>query len=1469
MKAIGICFGATTMQCVELTGTGQQVATSRISHEGTPLKTFLEYLKAIGDPESIDRIAVTGRTFRNCVALSSISEPEAVEIALHGVYDSKSLPDAVISSGGETQLVYRINRSGGIGSALSGNKCASGTGEFFLQQIRRMGLTPDEAIRLALEGTPHRIAGRCSVFCKSDCTHALNKGESKANIAAGLCLMMAEKIHELIKGGAFGKIALVGGGSLNIAMIKHLKERYPVIDVPPYASCFEAYGAALWALNNTCQPLPAEIEKVVKARPDSFSRHRPLREAVELVDFKTTRRDHPRNGDECILGVDVGSTTTKAVLIRKHDKMIVASVYLRTNGDPVRASRDCYKELLLQLNGTAISIIGLGVTGSGRQIAALHALTGNVINEIIAHATAAAWFDPEVDTIFEIGGQDAKYTYLTGGVASDYAMNEACSAGTGSFLEESSKESLNVPTEEIADQALQGMNPPNFTDQCAAFISSDIKTAAQEGISREDILAGLVYSICLNYCNRVKGSRPIGRKIFMQGGVCYNRAIPLAMASLINTHIVVPPEPGLMGAFGVALEVANRIDRGLTRQDRFNLEELVERDAKREGSFICNGGRDRCDRKCEILRIRVDGELYPFGGVCNKYYNLRLHHEVNTAEFDLVALRQQLMFEKYGIPPVTASSTALPDGQDRPAGTVGLMRSLLTHSLYPLYSNFFNYLGFSIVLPDEIDQDGIARIEAAFCLPVEITHGSFYNLLLKKPDYIFLPQVMQLPVPNVPTWSRTCVFVQGEPYYLRTTFRGEIEQSATVLLSPVLRMDASYEAAEDAVAAMAGTMGISESVSRNAWLKACERQRAFEEELLYQGKKAMAWLDANPNKFGIVFFGRPYSAFSTDANKGIPHKTASRGVMVIPFDMLPAADVAVDEKMFWAIGQKIMKAADVVKKRENLFGFYITNFSCGPDSFLLGYFRRLMVTKPSLTLEVDQHTADAGIDTRVEAALDIMESYRHIGADVPEEDTSFVQAKVVYGKENSVISSAGRRYAFTAPAVEIILPNMGRYSTEALAAVLRGRGYRARALPIAGKDELLEGRKNATCKECLPYLVTTGSFMSYLKQRGKSDDVTLLFIPTGGGPCRLGQYCRALSHVIERNRIENAAVFAITDENGYAGLGTQAQLKAWQALVTADIVCDIRSLLSVAAEDKNAALAALDYEWKVLLTYFEGHLSAQFSTLLSVMAKRLSSVRLRRTPEEIPVISLVGEIFVRRDEFSRKNIVDYLEKRGFMVRVAPVTEYMCYSNYVVNNGLGERVFTGKEQVRMHLTARIQEWWEWRIKSIFARSGLYKFEMIEVEKTIDCTRRLMNVNFRGEAILTVGLALREILQDSCGVISIGPFGCMPSRVAEAILNKEMNVEGKKRLTGWEKRTEQFADIGDLPFLSIETDGMPFPQIIEANLETFIMQARRLHDKLVRLRALHDARFFFRHLPIVRLYVIVARSARQILINLSVK
>ena len=264
------------MSCVEVQADNDFVAvvrSERISHEGDTRRAFKEFLSRLNRYE-FDRVAVTGRAFREKVPLTAISEPVAVERAIAAEFEPGHFPQLLVSLGGETQLVYRVGPSGGIISVHTGSKCASGTGEFFLQQIRRMGLELDEAVSMAREGTPHRIAGRCSVFCKSDCTHALNKGEGAGNIAAGLCHMMADKVGELVKDMPCDTLGLIGGGSLNTAVINLLRDRYPSVVVPAHAPVFEAWGAALWALDNDCRPLDAR--RCGSGTAHSFGTHPPL-----------------------------------------------------------------------------------------------------------------------------------------------------------------------------------------------------------------------------------------------------------------------------------------------------------------------------------------------------------------------------------------------------------------------------------------------------------------------------------------------------------------------------------------------------------------------------------------------------------------------------------------------------------------------------------------------------------------------------------------------------------------------------------------------------------------------------------------------------------------------------------------------------------------------------------------------------------------------------------------------------------------------------------------------------------------------------------------------------------------------------------------------------------------------------------------------------------------------------------------
>ena len=1453
-KTLGLCLGASTISVVQV-GTvrngenGDTQVTPKVldhalyPHEGNLRQTLISALERL-DLNAYDRIVATGRRFRKFVNLSSIPEPEAVEYAYRFVKPQGLSCPAVVSAGGETFMVYVLNRMGQISNVLTGNKCASGTGEFFLQQLRRMDVSLADAARWAAVEEPHRVSGRCSVFCKSDCTHATNKGIPRSKVTAGLCKMMANKILELLKKVERENVMVTGGTTHNQMMIAYLRQEIPGLIVPEEAPYFEALGAALWALEHETRPLsgtrPHDPNTLFRSDITSFDTLPPLHSFADKVEFKTMERGDIQPGDTCIIGLDVGSTTTKAVLMRKSDNALLSSVYLRTNGDPVGASRECYRAVLDQVKTNIrnpesdIRIVGLGVCGSGRQIAGLHALTDGVINEIIAHATAAVHFDPQVDTIFEIGGQDAKYTYITNGVPSDYAMNEACSAGTGSFLEESAKETLGIQMEDIAGIAMKGKRPPNFNDQCAAFITSDIKNAIHEGVAHDDIVAGLVYSICMNYSNRVKGNRPMGTKVFMQGGVCYNSAIPLAMASLVGKPIIVPPEPGLMGAYGVALEIGKRMETGLMEEKRFDLETLMNRDVRYGKSIICRGGKEKCDRQCDIAMIEIEGRKYPFGGACNRYYNLRYDISYDVGRLDLVRVRQQLIFEKYG-------ERQAARGKRRGA-SVGLNRSFLVNTYHPLYSTFFTELGFDVVLPETPSQKGIDQRGAAFCYPAELAHGFFDSLIDMEnpPEFIFLPHFKAVHVPNGYAVSQLCPFVQGETFYLRTAFReklNHLRERGTQVLTPLLDLTEGLEKARKPLMETAMEMGVSQTEAEKAFAKALNQQQACMAEMQEIGRQTLDALETQPDKTAVVIFARSYNGFVEEAHMGIPHKLASRGVTVIPFDFLPLTDEQTKRHMFWGTGQLILKGAKFVERHPQIFGTYITNFSCGPDSFVIGYFRDIMGRKPSLTLELDSHTADAGLETRIEAFLDIVSAYRQLLAAkrILSAKRQFVPARTVLNNGTAkVVTSSGEELPLTDPRVTFLIPSMGRLSTEAGAAVFRSIGIRAKAHPPADEAILKLGRANTTCKECLPLILTTGTMLKYVGNGRRKDEVLVYFMATASGPCRFGQYYIYMEDLIKKLEIPNVALFSLTSENGYAGLGNDFSEKAWRAFVIADVMEDIHSMLLTNAEDADAAVCVFNEEWEHILFELEYGNFSRLEDQLAVSAERFRGIHGKRPTEEVPMVSLVGEIFVRRDDLSRQHLIETLAEKGFATLCSPISEWIHYSDYLVDKGLADKL-TMLGKLCFVLKRRAMTRSEKRIKGILSGTGLVHAEPLRIESVIDKGKTYISPELAGEAILTVGSALSEVASQTCGVIAIGPFGCMPNRMSEAILTEAMNREDKLATDpGNEHLKAVLTNIEDLPFLGIESDGSPFPQLINAKLETFCLRAGRLHQEMMAVR-----------------------------------
>ncbi len=1411
-KSTGICIGANSIKIVEMDSDYR--ITNRVirNHDCNPKEMLGKVIRELDLETSF--VTVTGRKFKNLLNLPTITEPEASEYALKHVGGNGQSYNALVSLGGENFIVYVLDSHRGITQVKAGNKCASGTGEFFLQQIRRMGVDVDEAVELALSSEPHRVSGRCSVFCKSDCTHALNKGIPTGEVCSGLAEMIAEKVIDIMQAVERKDIILAGGVTKNRSVVEKLGTKIQNLHIPEEAEVFEAWGAAIYALDNQKR---ANGRVEVRTGANSFSALPPLEEFRDWVTFNEADTGVARDGDRCILGLDVGSTTTKAVLLRTEDNAVLASIYLRTRGNPVRASRECYQAIHEQLKGTRVSIKGLGVCGSGRKIAGLHALTDGIINEIIAHATGATYYDPGVDTILEIGGQDAKYTYLVNGVPCDYAMNEACSAGTGSFLEEAAKESLNIDYLDIQDIALTGMAPPNFNDQCAAFISSDIKNAGHESIPQEDIVAGLVYSICMNYTNRVKGARKVGDKVFMQGGVCYNKAVPLAMAALLKKPIVVPPEPGLTGAFGVALEVKNRIESGLLEEDDFDLEALIAREVEYGKTFTCPGTQENCDRGCQINVIKMNGKSYAFGGICNKYYNILHKVEVDTDALDYVARRQEIFFE------IDGNGVGVEPG----LRTVGIQTSFYLHNLFPLYHTFLSELGFEVVLADEPDPDGVKMTSSAFCYPGEIAHGMFKNLLEKKPDIIILPKVAQLPVDGrgAKGWAEqsTCCMGAQEPYYIQSAFR----DIPVPLLTPILDFSEGWGSQEEKFIEMGRELGRDPEASARAYRAGVARQERFQRKKKELGDKLLRELEADPDSVAVVLFGRTYNAFAEEANFGIPRKFASRGYRVLPYECLRYEEEESLPNMSWAAGHEIIRAARFVKKHPQLFAAFVTNFSCGPDSFLVGYVRDIMGNKPSLTLELDNHTADAGVNTRVEAFLDIVRRYRQLGVQDSVVEP-FTPAKVLNREGRFVYQgSDGSECDFKGGEVKLLVPSMGSLSAGLTAAAFRGLGFQSEPLDIPKFPTLMLGRANTSCKECLPLILTTAGILDYVQNKKEPGEKVAFLMPRASGACRLPQYVTFQESLIEKKQLPDVCLFGLANEDNFAGFSLGEYADLFRAIIAADVLDEIRNALLVLPKDREAAMAVFEEELADILDAAEKNGKA-FYRQLKKSAKRFRAIELRFPLEEAKRVLLDGEIYVRKDEFTTQGVVDKLAARDIVTKRAPVLEWLRFVGYHnLHFQKGDESFKTKRDlfIRNFLIKHLER----KVKRILGRSGLCDPHVLDIEGVVKDGSNFVDTHIVGEILLVIGGFFQESANHVHGVLNVGPFACLPTRIVESILTQESKIEGNARIRGVQNY-EKLKDHHVLPYLSIEMDGNPLPQVVDARLEAFTLQVEKVHQKM---------------------------------------
>lgn len=1409
MVSLGINIGSSSLKMVLADG-DNVVWSASTPHEGD----FHEAVRKLMGMREIPlgtKVLVTGNEGRYLFNAAGTLEPLCVEAALHA---SGIKADAVASMGGEDLVVYSLDSSGKIVNNFSGNKCASGTGEFLKQQLGRMDMKLEDIAVVPDDARVLSLSTRCSVFMKSDCTHRLNKREAtKDDIVLSLSNVMAGKVIDFLKRAKItkGRVALTGGMTLNKHIIRFIREQAPEIEfvVPPTAPVFEAYGAAILAgQSGSALPSTDTLLKPNVVRFDTLPDLKKWRDKVR-------RFDKPEGkvvaGRKYILGVDGGSTTTKVCLLDAETDEVVASHYGRTHGDPVKALKNCLsvvrEKIIADTGQDSVDIELAATTGSSREILGVFLETPGVYNEIIAHSVGTAYFDPGVETIFEIGGQDAKYVLLKNGVPIDYAMNEACSAGTGSFLEESSSGDLSIHSaKDIAPIALAADAPLKFGEHCSAFINSDIRKAVQQGATRENITAGIITSIVANYLNRVVGNRTIGNKIFLQGGVAKNEAVPLAFAQMLDKEILVPPSPELMGCFGVALLAKKKRADGLLDAVNVDLNAAIGREIGYERVFTCKS----CENFCPIQVLNVNGHKYMFGGRCNKYTNTR--KSVNDVQvFDYVEKRQKMQFEEFAPQPGTFVA--------KRDYTVGIPRAFSTHSLYPLYSTFFHELGIKTVLSTEVAHEGVVRVESAYCFPAEIAHGAVQDCLDKGVDYVLLTHFRDMPSYEDDVHANTCPITQSLPYYITKAFP-EVDEKRWLPL--VVSFKFGEKKALEHFARMTAQLGIGEDETRAAFDVAVARQKAYTEASYALGRQALE--DARTaNRPVIAVLGRPYNAFTQEANMGIPRKFTTRGYSVIPFDILPLEDNKnIFPNMYWYYGQQDMHAALLLKDHPNVYVTWISNFSCAPDSFMLHYLKWIMGQKPFLVLELDSHSADAGIDTRVEAFLDILDGYRAKKAELEAEryDNGW---KFEYGGGED-LRVINRKTGEKIPVrnnkrVKMLLSNMGDVSTEFMAATLRGVGLNAEALPVASSKTIQVARSHASGKECVPSHLVLGSTLQFVaSEKYRKDELYLLFVPITTGPCRTGQYFVYYENLFRDMRLENIVIFTLSADNSYTELGPDFAKEMWKGLVVTDYMKDIQTVLKATAEDPIRALEAFHKSWQGMMDVVE-HRPAGLWDELRRVAQDVRKIPLKRRLADLPKVLVVGEIYVRRDDFAVGELIDLMSNRGIAVKVAGISEWIHYLDFVREYSLEKLIGLQpaasrwlSKPARDLYKLRVEEWWkhsvEKKVLSILGPTGLIPETPHDMHEIMEITQKhFVNLELNSEIAVSTGVAATAMqVGDYSGIVNISPFACLIGRVIEGLF-------------------APWARDRNYPTISVEVDGNQLPPNIVNKMNIFMVNVLR--------------------------------------------
>ncbi len=1361
----GIDIGSVSVAICEMDLEGQVVQSQYQFHNGNPFACLNQMLHEM-DTHRIGFLAQTSSTpsylkqskkFDNNVALIAAAKKNHPGLG------------SLLVVGGEKFSLINFDKDGNYYNSYSNSSCAAGTGSFLDQQAKRLGLKDSAELSeyaLAASGDVPKIATRCAVFAKTDLLHAQQEGYTLEAICNGLCKGLAVNIVDTLfkRDLVSGSLIFAGGVASNKAVVGHICDIIKSdVEVDEHSPFYGAIGAASLLLAEVneaslkepqvmvngaeitsllLQPEerkqyfydPLELTKATYPEFTSLKKYEfhpqvvPLNCAVEVDIYEELPA-----GDKVhnlFMGIDIGSTSTKAIVIDSRQN-IIAGFYTRTSGRPLRAVQAIFECIddWQQRDSLKINFKQVGTTGAGRKFIGSVLRVDLVIDEITAHARAAYQLNPKIDTIIEIGGQDAKFTTLSNGRVTSSVMNHVCAAGTGSFIEEQAGK-LGTKLADYAPKAY-GARSPMASDRCTVFMERDINHFLTKGYPSNDILASILHSVRENYLQKVARNGSIGDHICFQGATAKNKALVAAFEQKLQKPIYVSKYCHLTGALGVAYNLVESEQE----KSRFPGIELYKQEIPIENE-VC----EICANHCKLRVAKVGDEVAAYGFLCGRDYDTKKFVSNNKSQFNLLNFRKRAF-------------TLLPDSKKRNMFTIGLPAALYMVEELPFWINFFRQLGVKTVVSDKFAKaanHGKSQASAEFCAPINAFHGHISHLA-DQVDYIFNPIYLE-ENPDQGAFRQYCYYSQFATALIPTLKKENIKQKC---LTPVLKnrsnvLQIKLQLLNTLKPALGEDLSFLEISSAYE-----DAQTSF-----YESKAKLKAIYRNivrsKEDFVVVLLGRPYTVLSPQMNKGIPDIFASLGVKTMYMDMLDYSEKDHKEieyllkAIHWKYAAQILKSTNEVAKTPGVYPVFITSFMCSPDSCTVEYFKRIMdeKDKPYLVLQLDEHDSSVGYETRIESAVRSFKNHFEHG------ETAGHSRKL----------PVNPYLAKKIPNKTLFLPDWDSTSCRLLAANLRNEGIDTRLIP---ENELtIQKSLQHNTGQCIPLNAIAQNFIEYLEDIDFDPSKAVLWTPQSNLSCNIRLYPYFVKSILEAygNGFEKAEVYV--GEISFIDVSFRASSNAYFAYMFGGL---LRSMgCKVRPYEKNPGQT--DQVLEEALTIFEDAFLGKTSKLdaVKIVVDSFLAIPVDRSKPR-PKVALFGDLYVRDNDVMNQNLIKTIEQEGGEVITTPYTEYIklvasaYFKNWLQNGKYFDVIANSSLLATLKKLERkyYREFERVLGPSMMAESNLSKETVVK--------RFGLTFDHRGESLdnLLKIFFLLEHYPDINLFVQTNPSFCCPSLITEAM------------------------------------------------------------------------------------------------------